>query len=293
MKSEHRHELQRNELGNLAQQAAPFFEQHGSKILSGLIALILVASGIYWWQGTAGQAETAAWTGLVTAQSSEDFATVAEKYPGTAPAAWALLNEATAHLRDGIQRSFDNRQAADTDLKLAKEKLTELVEKKNLPRELRVRALYALARCLETTSGGDVAPAIDAYKKIIAEFTDPIYSVYRENAERSIKSLESGESQDFYAWYAKQNPKPSDRPKPQDGFHGLNPGDLELPVTLPSVPDMLRESVSKIKSEADEDTEAPNGESSNDNDASAPEAPALPEDGNATDEATNDETPTE
>ncbi|MEX1233009.1 MAG: hypothetical protein WEB58_22360 [Planctomycetaceae bacterium] len=321
MKSEHRHELQRNELGNLANQVAPFFEQHGSKILMGLIAVVLLAAGIYWWQGTVGQAETAAWTSLMTADSAEEFATVAEKYPGTTPAAWAMLNEATSHLQEGTRLSFIDRQAAENDLKLAKEKLTELVEKKDLPRELRVRALYALARCLETTSGGDVAPAIDAYKKILTEFTDPIYSVYRENAEQSIKSLESGATQDFYAWYAKQNPKPSDRPKPQDGmFHGMNPSDLELPVTLPSVPEMLQDSVLKIKAQSAPETTAPAipGEEPSDDDSieakppagesSSPEAPALPEEGDATteepsedaagddsasDETPGDETPTE
>lgn len=290
MKSEHRHELQRNELKNLADRTAPFFEENGSKILTGLIAIVLVAAGFYWWQGSVGQTETAAWTGLLTAESAEDFATVAEKYPGTPPAAWAMLNEATTHLRDGTRMSFVDRQAAETDLKLAKEKLTELVERKDLPRELRVRALFALARCLETTSGGDVAPAIDAYKKIIAEFDAPIYSVYREKATEAIASLEEGSTQDFYAWYAKQNPKPSDRPRPRDGmFPGLNPNDLELPTTLPTVPEMLQEPVERLKQEsAAEESPAPptsgEGEEPAEDDAtesSAPDAPALPEESDA------------
>ncbi|MFN0196131.1 MAG: hypothetical protein ACKVT0_05255 [Planctomycetaceae bacterium] len=289
MKSEHRHELQTNELGRLAGEVAPFFERNGSKLLAGFIAIVVLGGGAYWWMKTRVSAESAAWTKLLTAQTVEDFAGISEEFPGTAPAAWAQLNEANSLLQDGIRDSFTNREAALANLKLAQEKFDKLVAPQNLPRELRVRALFGLARCLETTSNGDLTPAIEAYKKIAAEFTDPIYTIYRENSERRIKELETGAAQEFYAWFAKQNPKLADRPRPQDGkFHDMNPDDLELPMTLPGVPEMLRQTMSEIeaKSPPESDSATPEDGAGAGKDSTEPEAPALPEESDANESTT-------
>ncbi len=289
MKSEHRHELQTNELGKIASEVAPYFERNGSKILSGFIAVVVLGGGLYWWSQTRGSTESAAWTKLLTAQTAEDFAGISEEFPGTTPAAWAQLNEANSLLQDGIRASFTDRAASLADLKLAQEKLDKLVARTDLPRELRVRALFGLARCLETTSGGDLKLAIDAYKKIVTEFTEPIYTVYRENSEERIKELETGSAQEFYAWFAKQNPKPVDRQRPQDGkFHGMNTDDLELPLTLPGVPDMLRQTMSEIeaKSPPESDPATPEAGDGKGSEKGSPEpdAPALPEEGGTADE---------
>ena len=82
MKSEHRHDLQTNDLGKLMVQAEPFVEKYGAKILGGIGALIVLLIVLIIWNSQKTSAQSEAWTRLAAAGSTEDFENVAEDYAG-------------------------------------------------------------------------------------------------------------------------------------------------------------------------------------------------------------------
>ncbi len=238
MKSEHRHELQTNDLSKVLDRTKPFLEAYGASILMALVGGIVLAIGYYVWSNSTHSRREAGWAELAAAQSAEDFDTVVEDFPGTKVAFWAKLRSAESHLQSGIPQAFSNRAGALDSLEQAKTRFQELADAPGAPPEVRERALFGLGRTLETLSDGNAQPAIDAYQKLVDDFPE---SVYRTEAEARVTDLKTGSAQEFYAWFHKQNPTPADRTRPSD-IHGGIPGMNDLPVRLPEIPEKLKSS---------------------------------------------------
>ena len=227
MKSEHRHDLQTNDLGKLMVQAEPFVEKYGAKILGGIGALLVLLIVLIIWNSRKSSAQSEAWTRLAAAGSTEDFENVAEDFAGTPVANWALIHAAESHLQSGIRSSFTDRSAGDRELKDAKEQFQKLLDSSSTPPEIRERALFGMARVEETTSDGDLKTATELYQKLINEFPE---SVFRQLAEQRVKpvdgekvaALDEEGTKEFYKWFHEQNPKPGDRQRP--GFNMPMPG---------------------------------------------------------------------
>ena len=107
MKSEHRHELQQNELRKLTHKVQPWLESHGLQIAGAAAAVVAVLIGVIWWTSNRGSAGSAGWTSLSTAQTSEEFASVAEKYGDTLAGVWARLRVA----ENGVELAALMREA--------------------------------------------------------------------------------------------------------------------------------------------------------------------------------------
>ncbi len=230
MKSEHRHELQRNDLGQIALRAKPWFEQHGMQLLVGLVVvLIAIAIGLY--VASQPKADAAAWGRLSSAQSVDDFGVVADKYPDSLAGLWAHLRMAELNLEDGIMAMFTDRELGQKDLKKALENFEAVVNSKlTLPDTLKQRALLGLARCQEALCDGDTSAALATYRKLL-EYQG---SIYESHVKQRVTELESGGAKEFYAWFHSQKPKPPDFRKPNDGASAL-PGGLTLPGVIPDV----------------------------------------------------------
>jgi hypothetical protein len=127
----------------------------------------------------------------------------------------------------GVETSLTDRAASDADFLQAKDLFEKLLNS-DVPKEIREAALDGMARTLEATSSGDLSEAIKAYETLVAEFPN---SMYRDYAEHRIKELKQPDAQEFYAWFRKQNPKPADRPKPEDGAAASG-------LTTPVLPDL-------------------------------------------------------
>src|SRR6185436_18062115 len=149
MKSQHRHDLQTNELGRFAEKfaasAGEFYESRGNQLLIGIVVVALAASALIYRTKTNRHAEAAAWADLANANQAEGFATVAQAHAGTNAARWARVHEGEYRLNEGVQLAFTNVESADKELKLAKKALQTIVDEKGAPRELRERAQFALA----------------------------------------------------------------------------------------------------------------------------------------------------
>jgi len=272
MKAEERHRLHENELHRLTEHARersrPFFEQYGTTLLLALAAVLVVIAAIVWWTKSSDAGAAAGWQDLSAAfrkpsQTAEDFANVAELYPGTTAAAWAKLNEGEAHLQSGVESLFTDKDGAVRDLEDAQAAFEAALDAKLNDAQLRVRALYGLARTLEATSDGNLKPALDRYEEIVRQYPD---TVYEGLAQERIDALQSSDAKSFYAWFSKQKPAPKDAlSRPADS--GLLPG--TSPFAGPGFGSELESAVSPA---ANEPVEAPRPQPAGD--ASTPAASA-------------------
>lgn len=208
-----------NDLAKLLQPVKPVLEKHGSKLILGLAAVLLIAAAWIWWSRTSAANAAAGWGDMATANAAEDFADIADDNPGTPAAAWARLAEADGYLVRAVQSSFTDREAALTTFKKAREAYDKLLTKSGTPRDVRERALFGVARLEESTAGEDVSAAVAAYEKVLSEFPE---SIYKSVVEKRLERLQDPQSKQFYAWFKEQNPSVAD--------------DLVAPKDLPETP---------------------------------------------------------
>ncbi len=241
-------ELQQTDLGTWAAAATSALERHAKTIVITVVVVIAVLIVAVVVSNTSHEKNTASWDAFAAAQSAEDYANVAVDHAGTQVALWARLNEAESLFREAVRLQFMDRAAATGQMKKAGEAFDFVLAKADLPIEARERALLGHARLLEAQAGTEeeVAAAIAAYREFQKAF--PESPVYGSSVKARIESLESEESRKFYAWFAKQTPKPEDFKKPDDGMpsgfpgglpDGLPTGHPEIPVTLPDIPEEL------------------------------------------------------
>lgn len=247
-----------SELSRLMKPLQPYIEKYGSKVVLGLAVVLLVAAGYIWWSRTSQSAAAAGWGDIATSTAPEDFADVADQNPGTAAAAWARLAEADGYMNTAVRLSFTDRTASAGTFKKAETAYEKLLNKRGTPKNVRERALFGMARLLESTSGDDTTAAIAAYEKLLSEFPE---SIYKEVADKRIVELKKPEVQKFYGWFASQKPSVAD--------------DLRLPNDLlPDTPSPDKTGVPPLDSILSDDPvpgDVEPGEGS-----SVPAAPALP-----------------
>lgn len=236
MHSEHRHQLQQNDLGQLTVKAIPWFEKHGMQLLVGVGLLVVVLiGGIAWWSLASG-ADSEAWSELALAESVEQFGDVADRFPGTLAAGWANLRAAEMNFSAGVKAMFRDRELGKKDLEAARAGFDRVLGSSvELPDAVRERAMMGLARVLESTSDGDTGPAVEAYERLLQRFPE---SIHKEFVQKRIEQLKSTSAKEFYAWFHQQKPEPADFPAPRDGRSQTlpmgNPFDLPPGMSLPA-----------------------------------------------------------
>lgn len=217
MKSEHRHELKTNSLDRVVSQVGTFFKKNGQSIGIGLIGLFVVLIIVTVFVRTKSSRADKAWQAMVSASDAETYETIAEEKAnqGAPVAYWARLLSGERHYSEGIGQYFTDRSTGEEELKLAQEAFEAVLQEKGSHDVIRERALFGLARCKETTSDGDLQPAVDAYNTLLAEYPG---SIYKDDAEKRIEILKSKDAETFYAWFSKQTTeKPKDLQRPLDG----------------------------------------------------------------------------
>ena len=217
-------QLQKTELGRMVQSTGSVLEKNATAIVVVVCTVLVVAAGGIWWIRQSTESSSAAWALLESAESVDDFGSISEKFSGEVPGQWAKLRESEAHQKSGTDVMFTDRELALADFKRAREGFEKLVDVAGVDPIIRERALWGLARSLEATSDGDTGKASEAYQRLVTDFPETIYKPF---AEERIASLKTGGTKEFYAWFAKQNPKPADI-RPKDGA-AKNPHDLFLP----------------------------------------------------------------
>ena len=238
MKSEERHRLQEHDLQKLTAHAGEYWQRYGNYVLIGFLAICLAAAVTIYLVNQFGAESTAGWTELRASATAEDFANVADDFADTEVGAWARLQEAESHLHSGIRLAFADRPAARDDLTEAREAFEEALANPAAPPQVRERALFGLARTLETLAGvqagegeqpaATLDEAVAAYEELLEQFEQTLYA---QVAQERIAELKKESTQEFYAWFRQQNPTPADRALPRDGMPPGHPplGGLGLP----------------------------------------------------------------
>jgi hypothetical protein len=223
MKSEHRHELAENDLAKLLNRWGAEFDKHVNVILTVLVVIALVYAGYWFWSSSSSASNADGWKELAAATDATEYVGVAEKFPGTSVAEWATLRAANSFLQSGIRQSLTDRPTSNESLQQASESFESLLSDSSVSSQVREQALIGNALTLETLSDGDTADAIAAYEALLDEFPTSRFTTF---ADDRIKALKTGGVQEFYAWFHQLNPKPADRPMPDDQSNPIDPSGL-------------------------------------------------------------------
>ncbi len=224
MKSERRHELEKNVLADRLASGIESTRSMIPAVLGGLgvLAILAIGWGIYS-SYSKNQASTA-WTEFyfnLTSSDADSFLDVADDHPKSAAAGWARQIAGDNYLQRGIIELYRNKAEGKKLIGQAIEAF-ESVDQASASLELRGKALLGLAQAHESL--GDIDKASSYYQQLTKTATQP--GLITE-ANQRLAFLTSPAGKDFYAWFGKLDPKP-DAPI-------TLPSDLTLP---PSTPDL-------------------------------------------------------
>jgi hypothetical protein len=257
MKSEKRHELQKNELadwiGNHIEGAADYFWP----IAGGVAVAFAAAVGIAWYMNNRDSASAAAWDKYYQAFSERErepaLKEVATDEPDTLAALWAKQSFADLSRSKGAQLMFVERSEGEAKLKDAEEAYKEVLAKARDP-FLLARAQFGMARTQESLCQPDKAR--EYYEQIVKSEKDAgNLSALGKAAEREAKRLAEKDQIELIAWFAKQTPK---KPAPTGhGFPGMPA--MNAPTDLPERPDFSIPGGLNLDSVAPPPANAPGG----------------------------------
>ena len=242
-------------------------------------AAVVLAIGLGYWLISSSRTRATqeeAWQRLATAEVPEQYAAVAQAYPGSEAAVWARLSEARANQSEGIRLMFTDRADATQRLEAARDTATAIADDPQAPFQAREQAALMRAVAIESLSGSDVQPAIDAYEAYLRQYAG---GTQARLAQQRIDALKEPETAAFYAWFNQQNPTPPKPPEPNDGLDAAPqppPADVSAdPADTPATDTP--------------GTDTPGTETSVTDDADASAVEEVPADGDASDAASTDD----
>ncbi len=241
MKSERRHELEKNELADwltgVLKQIKPY-----QNLIAGTLIFALVVLLVYTWSVRHSAARTAqGWTefneAFALGTSGANFEEIVEQYPNSDLGNWAAVLAGDAYLTSGSQALFVNKADAFRDLNRAADHYTNVLEKSRQSM-IRQRATFGLARALESMAQNkkDVEAAAEQYEKV---FTNWPNGAFAETAEQRFENLSRDSAAKVYERFADYEPKPAldDEPGVPGERPAFDPDALpdDAPAVMPSV----------------------------------------------------------
>jgi tetratricopeptide (TPR) repeat protein len=260
MKSERRHELERNQLLLWLMETSEQIKPYTNHILGAIVVVLLaVLAATYWSRHQAGQSSVA-WDEYFVALNSMDrtaMENVTQKYRGTIAGQWGLVTLGDMQLDSGCNLLFTNKTSANLELRKAVENYQAALAQANIPALLE-RATYGLARAREAQ--GDLEQAVKTYGGLVEKWPK---GTYYEMAQERIADLKSNSTRGFYDKFAKYDPKPALANEP--GTPGKKPA-----FDLNAIPDKPGEAK---KGDAKQDAASPAKKDAGKPEASKPETP--------------------
>ena len=242
MKTDRRHELEKNELADFANQSSDILSNYWQAILAGIIGLV----ALVWFIGymmTPGARNTKEWRDYLTvlSKSSTDEASAdalgsfGRNNRSTTAGLWALALSADRDLAQGLQQQFIDRKKSTEAFNNAAEAYLLVVKDSKDP-FLLARANFGAAQAYEGI--GDVAKAIDYYHAAAKHDGDK--ALGRES-KRRLALLEKKETAEWYASFFKHPLMPiatrQTKPELPNPYRDL-PDNPEL--SLPSPDDVTK-----------------------------------------------------
>ena len=239
MKTERRHELQENELATWLGQVIHTYQHY---LRAALGVIILAALGLMasaYMNNRSKQTQEAAWSAYFEARlapESSALKKVAETYSSTEAAGWALQSAGDLELGQGISELFRDKQQAAERLKGAEEAYEAVIASYQEPMLLK-RAMLGLAKAQESQQ--NLEGAKQNYGAIISRWGADQEDADQEDqvvriAKSRFASLDSPNAEQWYAWFAQQEP-PKSSLDDSGFFEGLPnvPADPDLTMPKP------------------------------------------------------------
>jgi tetratricopeptide (TPR) repeat protein len=206
MKAERRHELQHNEVADWVAATIERVKPYSRAIVAVAVAgtVLLVAYVVL--SGRSQRKQSDAWNDYYQAIQAEskdvatDLESVARQHSSVPAGLWAEVALADLKLGEGIESLFREKQAAQSKLRSAIQHYQTVLEEAD-DALLVARARYGLARAYESL--GELKQAREVYEQVVGSSgTNAYVSVAKER----LNDLERSSTQDFYAWFGKQEP---------------------------------------------------------------------------------------
>lgn len=244
MKTERRHELQKNDLADIVGGEIDYVKPYLKTIVGVVIAALAIGFTIAFLSNQQAAKNATAWGDfykVVAMPSAEDFEQFGKDHTNTQAGAWALLSAADLKLRAGAFRMFDDRKTAEEDLTEAK-KLFETAMKEGASQPMiRRRAQLGLGETNETLNDPEAAEKI--YAAIVKEdANDP----FGKAAAERLANLKRLNDQQWYAWFAEFKPAPPVDPRTGSPLDINNlPGrdNLRTPGSDLNLPNLLEQGI--------------------------------------------------
>ncbi len=205
MKSEHRHELQKNVLADRLADCVDW-SRRNAQLLTGVVVGAVVVLGLFFYlRGRWQESSIAGWNEFFSAAGRQDtmqLETLATREAGTPPGQLAALMLADVALNAGVDLMNSDRTLAEERLNSAKNNYI-LVRDSSRDPLLKERATLGLARYYESV--GLLEEAIKEYETLIGEQAD---GPYADTARRKIAFLKEPSTKAFAAWYREHKPLP-------------------------------------------------------------------------------------
>lgn len=237
MKTERRHELQKNELADWIGHQFDRVRPHGKTILAASIlgAAVIIAAMVILQDREVSQ--DTAWTDFHMYAGSRDSSALAElakQHSGTQVGLWAREAQARLDLERGIASLYTNRDDAMMALNDARKGFADVVAGATSKPELLQLALFGLGEAQE--AAGNLDAAREYYQQVSEKFPD---TVIGKQAASRLKTLKDPKVVSFYNWFAKQKPRPSSQFS-MPGMPNMQnmPGTPGLPADLHPLPDL-------------------------------------------------------
>lgn len=218
MDSEHRHELQQNELAAWLAGVVEKLKPYGSLIAISVVGLVLVYTAWGFYQNSSANKDAADWDLYTTAMLSQapDLAALqaaADEFGDSGSVAdWSSITLADGRLYAASLGWLLDRVKAAEALGQAREQYERLVVTKDVSPVVRHRAQLGLARSYELE--GNVPQAIEAYEQVQGAF--------KQLAEDRIAALSEPEAQSDFEWLLTAQ-SPAIRAPLGPGIPGMQP----------------------------------------------------------------------
>ena len=233
MAAKNRKEIDDNELVGAVTDHLDSIRQQMPKIITGIVALIVVVFGIRYYLSSRDAAKEAKSKNVVLFASEQSAAGSVstldeqiEDFPDDISSKWAYLMKADSQLAQGLNRIFRDKTTGMESVKNAITNFEKAADKAGEDKKLKQRALYGWARGLESIGKFDEAAA--KYQEIVSNFED---SAFAKLSKIGVERVNSPENREFFVAFEKRENDVFTRPVTNtDSAPATNSG-------LPSRPD--------------------------------------------------------
>jgi tetratricopeptide (TPR) repeat protein len=232
MKSERRHELQKNELAQALDRGLETLRPYTGILLAGALVLAVGMMLTSWWRQASSESSATAWDdlfGSLNTGNPSELDKVAEKNAGSEVGMWASVLAGDLHLTQGCEELFHNKAMAAQELRKAEDAYLK-VRDQGRSSMLRERALFGLARTYEALGGlqqsdNAMEKAIGSYEQLLKDWPK---GTFASVAKERLESLKTPAAKSFYDRFARYDPLPTfSTPATGSGKPAFDPSTLK------------------------------------------------------------------